>query len=129
MNMQVFTKQDNRRNTIMVIGIAVLTVIGLYLFCPSVFANTNADTMITSVVQIIATLCTVVGVILGIVGLVKFIIAHANEQGPEQQKAIMWIAVAIILIIVPNIISTVATNWSGLINDGVNYGWNPNTTG
>lgn len=119
MNMHVLTKPENRREFLTIGGVAILAVIGLYLFCPSVFATSEAvTTMLGSVVQIVATLCTVVGVILGIVGLVKFIIAHANEQGPEQQKAIMWIAVAIILIIVPNIIATVATDWGGLINEG-----------
>ena len=113
----------NKRYMIGILGCAILTIFGLLLFCPQVFAGgyvagdgSAPDVMIGSVVRIITTLCTVIGIILGIVGLVKFIIAHANEQGPEQQKAVMWIAVAIILVIVPNVIGAVANNWIGLVN-------------
>ena len=126
-------------NACKVFMIIMLLSIGICLFCPRVEAGPagqgqasqeqiaesnvagdepSARKMIGSVVRIVTTLCTVVGIILGIVGLVKFIIAHANEQGPEQQKAVMWIAVAIILVIVPNVISAVANSWIPLINTG-----------
>ena len=120
-NIYVIAQKIDIKQVFFIALLAMGITVGIACFALPVFAGEAAgteaaSTMITSVVSVIATLCTVVGIILGIVGLVKFIIAHANEQGPEQQKAIMWIAVAIILVIVPNVIKIVADNWTPLIS-------------
>lgn len=39
----------------------------------------------------------VVGVIFGLIGILKFAVSHANEDGPAQQKAAMMMATAVVL--------------------------------
>ena len=67
-------------------------------------ANTLAQTMVGNILIIIYNIVTIVGIIFIIIGLVKFVIAHANEQGPEQQKAAMMMATGVVLVLLPTIL-------------------------
>ena len=62
----------------------------------------DAFTKLYGVVKIIT---TVIGAIFLLVGIVRFVIAHANEDGPSQQKAAMFIATGIALIAIGPVMS------------------------
>ena len=84
--------------------------------CGAIITIANAagtDTMIDAIIQVVCTIVQVVGGIFGIVGIVKFAISHANEQAPEQQKAAMMIATAVVLIILPAILKSI--DWNSII--------------
>ena len=60
-------------------------------------ATHHAFSIIMQAIQIIA---SVVGAIFILVGVVRFVSSHANEDGPGQQKAIMMLATGLGLIII-----------------------------
>ena len=62
-------------------------------------AGQAATSAMDAVFGVIRLIMTVVGVLLLLVGLIKFIIAHANEDGPNQQKAAMMMAAGLALLV------------------------------
>lgn len=109
---QIVNKATERQRTAAVIAISVLGAAGLYLF--GTFAMADAGQMIDAVVTIVSRIAQVVGVIFGIVGLLRFVIAHSNENAGDQQKAAMMIATGIILVVVPAILTAIP--WSSMVN-------------
>lgn len=92
----------------------ILAVSGLILFCFSLLWMTkgqivmaagqdDAQTLFTSVMRVVYNIVTIVGVFYTAMGIIKFIMSHANEQGPEQHKAIMQMAAGIMMIAIPTI--------------------------
>lgn len=59
----------------------------------------KAQAMVKSVVGVLRVLLNIVGVIFAIVGVAQFMIANAQEDGPQKQKAIMFMATGVILVI------------------------------
>ena len=62
-------------------------------------ATAAAEAMIEGILKVVKLICNVVGILFAIVGIVKFVIAHANEQGPEQQKAAVMMATGLVLVL------------------------------
>ena len=120
-NPKHLSKEERLRMLVALIGIAVFAAIGCLLFCGGAFASgtddSHAATALNAVVIIICNIVRVVGAIFVIVGVVKFVISHANEQGPEQQKAILMIATGIVLIVVPTIITSLQSDFNEVITD------------
>ena len=97
------------------------TMIGALAGVP-VFASGNVQGTTTEVVEtvmgVIELVAAGVGAFMLVLGIIKFATAHANENGPEQQKAIMQMvsgtAVLILaLAVLPSLESTVAGWISG----------------
>lgn len=113
------TKETVTKKEIMVIAlIGVLLAVGLFMLFPHAdAANANATTVINLIVKVLKFIAITVGVIFVLVGIFKFSIAHANEQGPEQQKAIMMMATGLILILLFTLVVTqdVVTNLVNMI--------------
>lgn len=107
-NTQLTRKQ---KITIGIAGICLLAC--LYAAAPFAFADGAA--VINGVVQVVCKICTVVGVLFAIVGIVKFVISHANEDGPAQQKAALMIATGVVLVILgsTNILGIDFASWLG----------------
>lgn len=80
---------------------AMIATTMMYAY-PAVFADaaSNGKKVITGVLSVVFLITNVVGIIFVIVGFVKLVIAHANEDGPAQQKAALFIATGLILILV-----------------------------
>lgn len=68
----------------------------LYTSNPYVFAD-SSTAMVEGIIEICAKIALVVGVIFAIIGILKFAISHANEDGPAQQKAAMMMATGVVL--------------------------------
>lgn len=104
-NLSRTDKLDLMKQMLFVLGFGLLTA--LLIIHPTFAApndGQNAKLAMWAVITIVCQIVRIVGVIFIIVGVVKFVIAHANEQGPEQQKAIMMLATGVVLIIVPTIL-------------------------
>lgn len=78
-----------------------LLVMALMIAFPETFAQgADAKKVIQGLLQIVYLITNVVGVIFVIIGFVKLAIAYANEDGPSQQKAALFIATGLILVLI-----------------------------
>ena len=93
------TREEKIEIAAIVIAGLILTALAFYFFTP-VFAYIGEDQIAEIVKTVLIAICSIVGGMFVIIGLIKFIISHANEDGPAQQKAIMMLATGIILIAV-----------------------------
>ena len=91
------TKEKVEYLLIVACGIIFATV-GIMTFTP-VFAEISSSDLASLIRTIVKVICLIVGALFSIVGIVKFAISHANEDGPAQQKAIMMIATGILLVV------------------------------
>ena len=64
------------------------------------WGETATEQAITGVLNILYLITNVIGVIFVLVGLVRLVIAHSQEDAPGQQKAAMFIGTGIALILI-----------------------------
>ncbi len=60
--------------------------------------------MIKAIVTVVCDIVMILGIIFVIIGLVKLVTAHANEDGPAQQKAATLLATGVVLVILPMVL-------------------------
>ena len=88
-----------------------LALIAMVLFnaFPGVFAQAenSSKEVIDGILGIIYLITNVVGIIFVIVGFVKLAIAYAQEDGPSQQKAALFIATGLVLILIRLVLSQI----------------------
>ena len=93
------TKEICVRRGFMVMMAAMLAF-GVYQVAPFAFAESvAANEAIDAIVLVLKLITGVVGVIYVLLGLVRIAMAHANEDGPGQQKAAVFMATGIVLIL------------------------------
>ena len=93
-------------NRIMTVAmLALVMVIGV---AHPALAATNASVKaaISSIIVILKVLTSAVGAILILVGIVKYAMAYMNEDGPGMQKAIMFLATGIVLLMLGLVVLT-----------------------
>ena len=108
------SSMGNRRKFIY---LSLFSFLLVQMFSSFVFAGnaeSTGSTMITGIINIVIMMAVIVGVMFLLVGIVKFVIAHANEDGPGQQKAAMMIATGIALLVI--MVSLKALDFPGIIN-------------
>ena len=76
---------------------------------PAVLAD-NAGTAaatdaLDGVVKVVSLITNIVGIIFVVVGFVRYVMAHANDDGPSQQKAALFIGTGIALFLVGSILT------------------------
>ena len=78
-----------------------MIVTALMVAYPMVFASNDgsASSVISAILSVVYLIMNVLGIIFAIIGFVKLIISHAQEDAPGQQKAAMFIATGLVLII------------------------------
>ena len=72
-----------------------------------VFAAGNTEMgkdMIKAIIVVVCNIVMILGIIFVILGLVKLVTAHANEDGPAQQKAATLLATGVVLVVLPMIL-------------------------
>ncbi len=92
------TKREKAEYLLIITAGALMAFIGVYTFNPA-FAEMTSGDLASMVKLIIKVICFIVGALFSIIGVVKFAISHANEDGPAQQKAIMMMATGVLLVI------------------------------
>lgn len=90
----VLSGTKNKLPYIVCIAIMVMQVLNMFAFA----SNTAANSAITIVFNVATYIAMILGVIMLIAGIIKFVVAHTNDSGPDQQKAAQMIAAAIVLI-------------------------------
>lgn len=65
---------------------------------------TMGQDMIKSIVVVVCNIVMILGILFIIIGLVKLVTAHANEDGPAQQKAATFLATGVVLVILPMVL-------------------------
>lgn len=96
----VVTKKD----IFIVAMLGVLLSASMFIMFPSAFADANAEIVVTFVIRVLKLISIVSGVIFILVGAFKFSIAHANDQGPDQNKAIAMMATGLVLVLLFTVI-------------------------
>ena len=96
------------------LGLIVIFVMTTFVFAGGddgqSTSNAGANAAITAVVRIIRVLLSALGALFIVLGVIKFTIAHAQEDSPSQQKAAMLIASGIALLIVGFVIGQIKFN-------------------
>ena len=70
----------------------------------SVGNTTMGQDMIKAIVVVVCNIVMIMGILFIIIGLVKLVTAHANEDGPAQQKAATFLATGVVLVVLPMIL-------------------------
>lgn len=91
------TKREKVECAMILIASTVLTAIFMFTFTP-VHAEITAAEMENLIETILKIICFIAGAMFALVGIIKFAISHANEDGPAQQKAIMMMATGVVLV-------------------------------
>ena len=101
------TRQEKIEYAAITVCGIILALTTFWLFTP-VYAEVSAEDMAKIIRTILRAICMIVGSLFAVIGVIKFAISHANEDGPAQQKAIMMMATGILLVaiglIVPQLI-------------------------
>ena len=98
------TKEEKIEIALILVLSAALTVL-FFKLCPFVFADADAKTQMFDAIRLIVkVICSIVGGIFLLVGIVKFAIAQSNDDGPAQQKAIMMMATGVLLVLIATLI-------------------------
>ena len=84
-------------------AIAFLTTVTMYAF-PAAFAANEAESVVRGVIRIMQIITSIVGALFAIIGIVKFAMAHANEDGPAQQKSVMMMATGVVLVLLGTVV-------------------------
>lgn len=108
------------------LALAVLIIAGFVILVTFAYAgdSTAIASDVNDMVDLVAMISKILGVIFALFGIVKYIISHASEQGDEMYKSVMLIALGVVLVMVPVILQSV--NWGNIIkSDATN--WNETT--
>ena len=103
--MRAMQKKSNMKEAARKLAPMLLTavfVVMLAVFAPGALAAVPGDhrtEVINGIVDILKYVCSILGALFALIGIVKFAISHANEDGPAQQKAIMMMATGLLLVV------------------------------
>lgn len=96
-------KYETLKQVLFISAASMLVMAILQYAFPVAFASGTASQALTGVIDLLVTgimvICGVVGVIITLIGIIKLIMAHANDDGPAQQKAATMIGTGIVLIL------------------------------
>ncbi len=109
MNELTRNKKEERLFKVAVVLVGALFIVGLYLLFPQVFAEDdqgNTATIIKLIVKIFKITAIIAGVILIIAGAFKYGMAHANNNGPDEQSARGMIVGGVVLTLLFSLIIT-----------------------
>ena len=99
------TRQEKIEYVAITVCGIILALTTFWLFTP-VYAEVTSSDMASIVKTILKAICMIVGSLFTVIGVIKFAISHANEDGPAQQKAIMMMATGILLVAIGLIVTS-----------------------
>lgn len=102
--LSVTKKSDTAQNVIMFAVATLVLMLGMFISvnAPVAYASgvgENAKKAIQAVVTVIKLIGAIVGVILIVQGGMKYAMAHSNDNGPEQTKAITTLAAGVVMVL------------------------------
>lgn len=96
---------------------AVLAATAYYVM-PEVYAEATAADVLSVVHTVLKYISVIIGIVLFLSGIMKYVVAKQNDSGPEEHKAAATMAVGIVLIILFTVIidDTMMTKIAGWIS-------------
>lgn len=79
-----------------------------------VYAEDAGTEMVNAILTVAKMIVRVIGVIVAIVGIIKFAMAHSEGDGPAQTKAATVAATGVVLVILPSVFDQI--DFAGMIN-------------
>ena len=99
---------EKRKKLMTYAAIAAMAVVLTMTFAfvvPDVFAATaKAKDVLNVIIQVLKYVSIIIGVIMLLSGIMKFVVAKQNDNGPDEHKAAATMAVGIVLIILFTVI-------------------------
>ena len=102
---------------IMLLFVLTQIMLTVNIFADNYDAKKSSTKVINGIINVALLIAIVVGILLIIVGVIKFVVAHANEDGPGQQKAAMLLATGIALLLLGGIFK--ALNLADIVSNAV----------
>ena len=98
---------EKRKKLLMYAAISAMAVVlTMTFFCvfPDVAAKASAKDVLDVIIKVLKYVSIIVGVIMLLSGIMKFVVAKQNDNGPDEHKAAATMAVGIVLIILFTVI-------------------------
>lgn len=100
--------RNKRLNLFLILGVGLVSLAAAFFILQNpvffrvaagetVGDNSAANAAVSAVFTVIKIICDIGGIFLILGGIIKYAIAHANQQGPDEMKAFQWIVAGIIL--------------------------------
>lgn len=99
LGMKIADKATKVKNSAALAANAMMLAGAIATASPLVFAGGPTEEVITGILSVVYLITNVLGILFVIVGFVKLVISHAQEDAPGQQKAAMFIATGLVLIL------------------------------
>ena len=99
LGMKIADKANKVRNSATLATNAMMLAGAIAMTAPMVFAGGPSEEVINGILSVVYLITNVLGILFVIVGFVKLVISHAQEDAPGQQKAAMFIATGLVLIL------------------------------
>lgn len=99
LGMKIADKANKVKNSAALAANAMMLAGAVAMTAPMVFASGPSKEVIEGILAVVYLITNVLGILFVIVGFVKLVISHAQEDAPGQQKAAMFIATGLVLIL------------------------------
>lgn len=99
LGMKIADKANKVRNSAALAANAMMLAGAIAMAAPMVFASNHGAEVINGILTVVYLITNVLGILFVIIGFVKLVISHAQEDAPGQQKAAMFIATGLVLIL------------------------------
>ena len=97
-------KELTKKQRVAVIAMALALAVPIFMMTGGVYAAAQAKDVLEVIHKVLKYLTVIAGSIVLLSGIVKYVMAKQDSNGPDEHKAIMSMAVGVILIILFTVI-------------------------
>ena len=108
LGMKIADKANKVKNSATLATNAMMLAGAIAMAAPMVFATDHSTEVIKGILSVVYLITNVLGILFVIIGFVKLVISHAQEDAPGQQKAAMFIATGLVLILLRLVLSLIS---------------------
>ena len=105
LGMKIADKANKVKNSATLATNAMMLAGAIAIAAPMVFATDHSAEVIKGILSVVYLITNVLGILFVIIG---FVISHAQEDAPGQQKAAMFIATGLVLILLRLVLSLIS---------------------
>lgn len=108
LGMKIADKANKVKNSATLATNAMMLAGAIAMAAPMVFATDHSAEVIKGILGVVYLITNVLGILFVIIGFVKLVISHAQEDAPGQQKAAMFIATGLVLILLRLVLTNIS---------------------